>query len=616
MDRFAFFSAQPWLFPPPERSVPPRGEQSAADGAVTVVVDGVPRRLPRHLALRPDLGGAPVDPPARGGVAHHPINADPAVVFDGCASVHFSEREQYGTPPAGTRLVSDEAKNRDCGHPSPRDARETPVVGAAAADAVHMAFAPHDEWPDQAQFACSIRVRRAVVEREGARGNPVGDERRPSFRDERSENDASGGRSRGDVFGSAPDDENDVFSAAAAACWLEMTVDGATHALDMRQSRHVVVGPPALDDALVATPKEHPTPNPTQSSRFERARRGRRDERRRRRRDEIEKKPRRRRRGRDDPGNAADDDLTPLQSSADDDGDDRATNHRRDDDHRRSVDRRKKRTYERPPSLAGRLAEPLDGSSFSAERRRGRTDVANECAHSALDAAYDEGFVSPDAATPYVTIVFAHVSLNLYHHPGVLGCRRSSPANERARVEKVRDALVAARDAATVTTKRYLHANVFEPDEPDAPLRTSPDGFANDVFGSNETRGDAAAARRRGEDATVSPSFVKHLTHAANVAARACSTLPRLAARAACEAAAPEQTPRRDGLGRRAASLASAAARAAQVLAARRSCELRWALAVLDAKGESGDERGDVPERARELLDDARAYAALARDAR
>ena len=60
----------------------------------------------------------------------------------------------------------------------------------------------------------------------------------------------------------------------------------------------------------------------------------------------------------------------------------------------------------------------------------------------------------------------------------------------------------------------------------------------------------------------------------------------------------------------------SAAARAAQVLEARRSCELRWALAVLDAKGESGDERGDVPERARELLDDARAAAALARDAR
>ena len=383
-----------------------------------------------------------------------------------------------------------------------------------------------------------------------------------------------------------------------------MTVDGATHALDMSQSRHVVVGPPAERDRarVLDSPEPRPDFRPTESSRFE----GRRRVRRKRRRGAVRGDDRRRkrrpgrRRDRDDFGNAGDDEL---ESSTDDE----LATDVCDRERRGSVRYRRRRRYERPPSNESPTARDARDVHL-------RTDAAGSDPSDALDASARDGF--EDASTPYVTIVFAHVSLNLYHHPGVLGCRRSSPANERARVEKVRDALVAARDAATVTTKRYLHANVFEPDEPDAPLRTSPDGFANDVFGSNETRGDAAAARRRGEDATVSPSFVKHLTHAANVAARACSTLPRLAARAACEAAAPEQTPRRDGLGRRAASLASAAARAAQVLEARRSCELRWALAVLDAKGESGDERGDVPERARELLDDARAYAALARDAR
>ena len=586
MDRFAFFSAQPWLFPPPERSVPPRGELGAADGAVTVVVDGIPRRLPRHLALRPDLGGAPVDPPARGGVAHHPTNADPSVVFDGCASVHFSEREQYGCPPAGTprpdERVSDEESHRECGHPSPREppASTRPVVGAAAADAVHMAFAPHEEWPDQAQFACSIRVRRAVVERE-PRGDRLVDEGRPR-RDVPVDAGARVGRG-------ASAEENDASDARA--CWLEMTVDGATHALDMSQSRHVVVGPPAERDRarVLDSPEPRPDFRPTESSRLE----GRRRVRRKRRRGAVRGDDRRRkrrpgrRRDRDDFGNAGDDEL---ESSTDDE----LATDVCDRERRGSIRCRRRRRYERPPSNESPTARDARDVHL-------RTDAAGSDPSDALDASAHDGF--EDASTPYVTIVFAHVSLNLYHHPGVLGCRRSSPANERARVEKVRDALVAARSAAMVTR---------------AETRVRGDRCATET----ERRGDGFGSIEvcsfgRDADATrTSTSFAKNLAFAANVTARACSTLPRLAARAACEAAVPDRAPTPDGPRCRAARLASAATRAALALEARRSCDLRWSLALIREREKgSGDETDDVPETARALLDDARAYAALARDA-
>ena len=574
MDRFAFFSAQPWLFPPPERSVPPRGELGAADGAVTVVVDGIPRRLPRHLALRPDLGGAPVDPPARGGVAHHPTNADPSVVFDGCASVHFSEREQYGCPPAGTprpdERVSDEESDRECGHPSPREppASTRPVVGAAAADAVHMAFAPHEEWPDQAQFACSIRVRRAVVERE-PRGDRLVDEGRPR-RDVPVDTGARVGRG-------ASAEENDASDARA--CWLEMTVDGATHALDMSQSRHVVVGPPAERDRarVLDSPEPRPDFRPTESSRFE----GRRRVRRKRRRGAVRGDDRRRkrrpgrRRDRDDFGNAGDDEL---ESSTDDE----LATDVCDRERRGSVRYRRRRRYERPPSNESPTARDARDVHL-------RTDAAGSDPSDALDASAHDGF--EDASTPYVTIVFAHVSLNLYHHPGVLGCRRSSPANERARVEKVRDALVAAREAARASR--------------------------------------IASRTREARHTSHTPhtrSASKHekslLEHAANVTARATSTLPRLAARAACEAVSFSLE---RSVGKRfsnvadagASAGASAAARALETaLEALRSPELRSSLAFLRAddvcaRASSDDERD---EKTQALLDDARAFAALARD--
>ena len=565
MDRFAFLSAQPWLFPPPERSVPPRGELGAADGSVTVVVDGVPRRLPRHLALRPDLGGAPVDPPARGGVAHHPLNADPAVVFDGCASVHFSEREQYGYPPAGTprrdESVSDEEKNnRDCGHPSSRKALEKPcpVVGAAAADAVHMAFAPHDEWPDQAQFACSIRVRRAVVERD-CRGHLLANRGRPSCdasADERMRRDASA-------------DENDVSSAT---CWLEMTVDGATHALDISQSRHVVVGPPADREQTRVDSPDAPEPHPTESSRAERGIRGGGDESARRRMDRRRRRAKRRRDFRDDPGNVGDDERSNLPELDVPELD----VHGSFDEHGSFGFRG--RRYERPPSGAGR-------------DRRERTDVdapvntPNPETLSTLDVP-EEAF-EEHSPTPYVTIVFAHCSFNLYHHPGVLGCRRSSPANERARVEQVRDALVAAREAARASR---IASRTHE--------------------------------ARHTSHTPYTRSASKHekslLEHAANVTARATSTLPRLAARAACEAVSfslERSVEKR--FPNVADADASAAARALETaLEALRSPELRSSLAFLRAddvcaRASSDDERD---EKTQALLDDARAFAALARD--
>ena len=118
-------------------------------------------------------------PRARGRVAHHHHHTDLSVVFDGCASFHFSEREQYGHPRPSPR------RSR-CWHPG--------VVGAAASDALHMAFAPTDECPDQAQFACRVRARRC----------------------ERVQPDAEGGRT------AARDFRRDHPDAA----WLEITVDG------------------------------------------------------------------------------------------------------------------------------------------------------------------------------------------------------------------------------------------------------------------------------------------------------------------------------------------------------------------------------------------------------
>jgi hypothetical protein len=151
-----------------------------------------------------------------------------------------------------------------------------------------------------------------------------------------------------------------------------------------------------------------------------------------------------------------------------------------------------RRRYEKPPFEFG-FGFGSRPSSFT-KSAKNSSDAPDES-------------VFEDAPTPYVTIVFAHCSLNLYHHPGVLGCRRSSPAGERERVEKVRDALVAVRAAAFESAAAAVSYKPEETDDSDS--------------GSIES----GSSRPPTE-----------LEHAAHVTASAASTLPRLAARAACEA--------------------------------------------------------------------------------
>ena len=255
MDRFAFLSAQPWLFPPPARSVRPRrtrrggrlGDRGGGRRPEATSSTSRASSRSRRRAVDPPREAASRTTPQRG----------PRGSVRRARQRSSSERERVRLPTRGNtasgRKRLGRGEERDCGHPSSREAWETPcpVVGAAAADAVHMAFAPHDEWPDQAQFACSIRVRRAVVERDCPEGTFSQIEVGPrATRPPTSDRDASA-------------DENDVSSAT---CWLEMTVDGATHAReDISQSRHVVVGPPADREQTRVDSPDAPEPHPTES---------------------------------------------------------------------------------------------------------------------------------------------------------------------------------------------------------------------------------------------------------------------------------------------------------------------------------------------------------------
>ena len=372
MDRFAFLASQPWLYPPPDdvASAP----CVVDDARVSVVADdGVHRFIPAHLLLDADFGGVLRTPPARGRVAHHHHHTDLSVVFDGCASFHFSEREQYGHPPVPPRA------DRDVGTPG--------VVGAAASDALHMAFAPTDECPDQAQFACRVRARRC----------------------ERVQPDAEGGRT------AARDFRRDHPDAA----WLEITVDGFARAVDLSQARRVVVGPPI----------EAPRPDPRRREpETVLDRRARRLDRRRRRR-------RRRRRGRDARREFA---VRDPNDPDDSDDDEESYPYDCDDD-------------ESPFGASGNRAAHVDAdvdgvfdrrlTALTANApRRAQTPVGDD---SIDDARAEAG------ETPYVSVVFSHVTLNLYHDAGLLGCRRASPGGEREKIAAVRDALERFREAAT-----------------------------------------------------------------------------------------------------------------------------------------------------------------------
>jgi hypothetical protein len=428
--------------------------------------------------------------------------------------------------------------NRDCGHPFERAEEEdfSPVVGAAAADAVHMAFAAHDEWPDQAQFSCSIRVRRAVVERE----KPV------SERGNAESNDAD-----------AHDDETNF------ACWLELTVDGATHALDMSQSRHVVVGPPI--DSRIDSP-DAPTLQPTASSRHERVSFERRRRAKKKRFDDDETLrvrvlacARRRREKRDDPGNKGDDEFSEDQNGNADDVSNQERDVRTRDVRVKTsprVDGKRRRIYEKPPSE--------NRADVSEEDNRRSSLYSFEAdARDLFDSPSEEESPSP----PYVTIVFAHCCLNLYHHPGVLGCRRASPAGERGKIEIVGETLSVLRAAARerVASRSKKSTMAHEREDANALSR-------EDVFETLEI--------------------------SANIVARAMSTFPRHAADAVVAAVLKNGSP-------------SAAARAGSfALEALRSPETTNAVAALRTARRFERDRHFDAHRVN-LLDDAMAYASL-----
>lgn len=383
MDRFAFLASQPWLYPPPDDVA---SALCGGDDARVLVVsdDGVHRFIPAHLLLDADFDGVLRTPPARGRVAHHHHHADLSVVFDGCASFHFSEREQYGHPPAPPRA------DRDVGTPG--------VVGAAASDALHMAFAPTDECPDQAQFACRIRARRCE------RVQP----------------------------------ETDPHAAVlppGTTTWLEITIDGFARAVDLSQARHVVVGPP-----IDARPDpKHREPDLISPDRRARRPSHRHHHHHRRRR-------RRRRRGRDARGEFGSDSEDSCRYDCDCDDDD----------------------DESPFGASGNRAEDV---GFD---RRLTTLTANAPRNTQTPGSddIDDDARAEAGETPYASVVFSHVTLNLYHDAGLLGCRRASPAGEREKIAAVRDAIERFRAAAADAATNAATSRALAPSSAEAPSQT------------------------------------------------------------------------------------------------------------------------------------------------
>ena len=172
MDRFAFLACQPYLLPP----------HRTDDGAAR---DTRARRS--AVAHGRDTAGGPTDESHDAPCGVHRLGAS----FACCASFHFSQAEQYAPS------VSPDAKG------SPTGAWERPdIVGAAADDALHLAFARTDSNPDQAQLTCELTVREGKGHRE-----------------DDDDDDAPGGR-------------------------VDVILDGARFELDMRQCRAVVEGFP------------------------------------------------------------------------------------------------------------------------------------------------------------------------------------------------------------------------------------------------------------------------------------------------------------------------------------------------------------------------------------
>jgi hypothetical protein len=198
-------------------------------------------------------------------------------------------------------------------------------------------------------------------------------------------------------------------------------LDGATFALDMTQSRHVVVGPPSGDDANTRTidSPEVNEVNASASSRkgFRKGTRKRavpRDEKKETKLDKEKKKKKGKKKG-DDPGFAGDDEKSFART-----------------DYTFGVqgvhgsgEAAHKKYTEKPPlwTDSDTPDDSLNGGSGNRHLQIG----------SSADWDHDE--TNTNTPTPYVTIVFSHVSLNLYHHPGVRGCRLESPGGEQMKIE-------------------------------------------------------------------------------------------------------------------------------------------------------------------------------------
>ena len=427
MDRFAFLASQPWLYPPPDDVA---SALCGGDDARVLVVsdDGVHRFIPAHLLLDADFDGVLRTPPARGRVAHHHHHADLSVVFDGCASFHFSEREQYGHPPAPPRA------ERDVGTPC--------VVGAAASDALHMAFAPTDECPDQAQFACRIRARRC--ERVQPETDPPAAVLPPG-------------------------------TTARDHTWLEITIDGFARAVDLSQARHVVVGPPI--DA-------RPDPRYREPDLVSLDRRARRPSHRHRRR----RRRRRRGRGRDARREFGSDSDDSYRYDCDDDCD--------DDD-------------ESPFGASGNRAEDVGFDVDASFDRRLTALTANAPRNTQTPGSddIDDDARAEAGETPYASVVFSHVTLNLYHDAGLLGCRRASPAGEREKIAAVRDALERFRAAAADAATNAATSRALAPSSAEAP---SPPSSTHGVSSAQPQPGDSRGDSPLGAPTTPNTATAVH----------------------------------------------------------------------------------------------------------
>ena len=103
------------------------------------------------------------------------------------------------------------------------------VVGAAASDALHMAFAATEEWPDQAQFNCVIRTRGAEQSSSSSDVGGGGGGGGGSGGGGGGAGAGGGGSGGGGGGGSGGGDGG--AGVGTGSLWLEITVDGATYIL-------------------------------------------------------------------------------------------------------------------------------------------------------------------------------------------------------------------------------------------------------------------------------------------------------------------------------------------------------------------------------------------------